>query len=741
MSQNLLVRLATTSILTFVLIAETFAGPARFWISPFPDDPFWSGLDQQGQSDTLEIDLIADPMDQVNSKQRLYIWAQPDSTTAGLKDISLNVVSFNRSGNAVIDFLDGNKIDPNGEEPTLGNPGNSPSRFTSVRDGRTRYPLNEDLELTTLPVNEISVAQPDAIKGLIGENVGVLPDTNMTTEIPRPGLGIGPGCLPGDLACTPHPGVSTPQGDVWRVGALTIQSLQSRTGEVDLHLQIGELGMRHFGGNTADTDVIFSATSATSQVYNAGLGADPNEGRQDTNFATDAPEVRVFISNTLTGDYNQDNVVNGLDYLAWQHALGSGNLPNRRFGVNGPIGRADLSAWQANYGRSIDPPAFATVPEPSSISLCLFLCGLVASLRHHRIELPVKRHKLHICMLVLLCLTVSDYANATTIWWTGDQSGTENGWQNRGNWSITSNGNTNPQNGTTLGSWQNGDLINGNDLVFNHPSFNNTAFVMELDSNPSGAGIIWTPLSLEFASPSTTTIERGDNGSELRPGVGGINITGGGDVVLDALVRIRTSTGQHQWDTGDSSGASLTLLRNLDLRGHTLTITGQGATTINGNIQGEGGVPTAGSLIKRGMGTLTLNGTGNYTGTTKVRNGTLSISQASNISSALLEFDASEAQDGAELQFSSSFTLPNAVTLGSGKNKFRANSGISSTLGGSVGGAGGLTKVGSGTLTLNGNNTYTGATTVSGERWRLAERWIVQVSKSITVGRFDLIIA
>lgn len=675
---------AVSPTIALLIASFCYAGPARFWISPFPDDPFWSGLDQQGQSDTLEIDLIANPMDQVNSKQRLYIWAQPDSTTAGLKDISLNVVSFNRSGNAVIDFLDGNKIDPNGEEPTLGNPGNSPSRFTSVRDGRTRYPLNEDLELTTLPVNEISVAQPDAIKGLIGENVGVLPDTNMTTEIPRPGLGIGPGCLPGDLACTPHPGVSTPQGDVWRVGAFTIQSLQSRTGEVDLHLQIGELGMRHFGGNTADTDVIFSATSTSSQVYNAGLGADLNEGRQDTNFASDAPEVRVFVSNTLTGDYDEDGVVGGKDFILWQRLAGSTQfLPNRRFGVNGPIGQADLSAWRANYGKTIEPSATMAVPEPESLLLAVIfvvsgICAFRHEMRAFRIAFAVVTTVLATSQLVKPCVaqTLTWDGAAGTGFWGG------NNWVEGGYGSI-------PESTLDLQFGNLGEPSNIETFLFNTSASGEERVPRSINVSRTRGSVTIAPAPIG-----------GDQSHLLRLRSGGINVQNSNSrLVIETNTRLRVG---QTWAVQDAAGELVVRdgasTKTLDLNGNELTINGPGNTTIRTDIFNSG------SIDKKGDGTLTLTGNNTFTGGIAVNNGELDIASDASIGSGHLQIN------GARLFVTGNTNIDNPITFDNNAggdvnvpnfvNVFQNDVEFSGSI---VGGQ--WAKRGSGTLEVSGSNT------------------------------------
>ena len=67
---------------------------------------------------------------------------------------------------------------------------------------------------------------------------------------------------------------------------------------------------------------------------------------------------------------------------------------------------------------------------------------------------------------------------------------------------------------------------------------------------------------------------------------------------------------------------------------------------------------------------------------------------------------------GGTLQFLSEFTTNRVVTLSAGGGTFDTN-GNNATLGGTICGTGGLTKIGNGTLTLSGASTYSGATAVN----------------------------
>ena len=141
---------------------------------------------------------------------------------------------------------------------------------------------------------------------------------------------------------------------------------------------------------------------------------------------------------------------------------------------------------------------------------------------------------------------------------------------------------------------------------------------------------------------------------------------------------------------------------------------------------------TAGALEKIGSGTLTLDGSNTYTGSTTVSVGTLDVtgSLASSVigvsDGATLKVDGSSLGDttsAVTLTGTGDMTLAGNETIGSlagagtvtngGYTLTTGGNGTSTTYSGVASGTGGLTKAGSGTLTLDGSNTYTGSTTVS----------------------------
>ncbi|NHV26747.1 autotransporter outer membrane beta-barrel domain-containing protein [Burkholderia sp. D-99] len=132
------------------------------------------------------------------------------------------------------------------------------------------------------------------------------------------------------------------------------------------------------------------------------------------------------------------------------------------------------------------------------------------------------------------------------------------------------------------------------------------------------------------------------------------------------------------------------------------------AGTYTGTIGG------AGAVEKTGAGTLTVApsaaGGNTYSGGTTITQGTLSVAadNALGASSGSLTFN------GGTLQLGSAFNLASgrAVSITSNNGTIDTQ-GFNSTLTQGITGAGSLTKLGSGTLTLNGTSSYAGGTNVN----------------------------
>ncbi len=131
-------------------------------------------------------------------------------------------------------------------------------------------------------------------------------------------------------------------------------------------------------------------------------------------------------------------------------------------------------------------------------------------------------------------------------------------------------------------------------------------------------------------------------------------------------------------------------------------------SSFNGVIKNTGGTV---SLTKIGAGTLTLSGVNTYSGGTTNAGGILNINADTALGNAApLTFTGnSTLQAGAN---NISLVAGRTVTLNGGTATID-NQAYTMTINGPISGSGALTKIGSGTLSLNGASTYTGNTLVS----------------------------
>jgi autotransporter-associated beta strand protein len=124
-----------------------------------------------------------------------------------------------------------------------------------------------------------------------------------------------------------------------------------------------------------------------------------------------------------------------------------------------------------------------------------------------------------------------------------------------------------------------------------------------------------------------------------------------------------------------------------------------------------------GSLVVSGGGTLTVdNPTNSYTGGTVVRgNSTMEISSDGALGAASGNVALGDSSSGGTLRFltGSAFSSNRKYTLGAGGGTFDTQGSADITIGSPISGAGGLTKMGTGTLTLGAANTYTGGTFIN----------------------------
>jgi autotransporter-associated beta strand protein len=219
-----------------------------------------------------------------------------------------------------------------------------------------------------------------------------------------------------------------------------------------------------------------------------------------------------------------------------------------------------------------------------------------------------------------------------------------------------------------------------------------------------------------FNSTNTTSITNGSGAtaSTLTLGAGNGSTSVSANATVWNLANNAT-TGNVTF----ANGATQPLTFKLFTSG-TIGVLNSGAiTTISSNIT-DFDATNKGGITKTGAGTLTLNGTNTYTGTTTINAGTLTISGGSAIADTGtvtlantlgVAFNVNSTETIASLQGGGA--SGGNVTIAGGQTLTVAEANTN-TFSGSLQGSGNFTKSGAGTLTLNGTNTNSGAISVTG---------------------------
>ncbi len=295
--------------------------------------------------------------------------------------------------------------------------------------------------------------------------------------------------------------------------------------------------------------------------------------------------------------------------------------------------------------------------------------------------------------VLLPCMTV----HAGTVW---DGAGANTNINTANNW----NDNVNPP-------------FDGTQTV----TFGTGGTTARINTNVSFLGLI-------FNSDSNFTVAA--SAGTLTIGAGGINAAIPGITSRTYTISEGIFLAADQTWTATNNGAGVTTLTvsgAVSGAGRNLTLGGTGNTNISGVI-GTG----PGSLSMTGTGTLTLSGANTYSGGTALSSGALRVGNNAALGTGTLTLSggtlASSSTTARILANDSvvggnfilgqasggtgALTLSGAMDLGGAMRQITVNN-AADTISGVISGTGGITKSGTGALTLSGANTYTGGTTLS----------------------------
>jgi fibronectin-binding autotransporter adhesin len=239
---------------------------------------------------------------------------------------------------------------------------------------------------------------------------------------------------------------------------------------------------------------------------------------------------------------------------------------------------------------------------------------------------------------------------------------------------------------------------------------------------------------------------------------GNITITGGnltlsggsaasdsGNVTLSnaagVVLHIASSETIGNLSGGGSTGGNLSIAAS-----QTLTLNQTVATSIDGVVLGSG------ALTKNGSASLILTGSNTYSGGTTLNLGNLTIQNANALGTGLL----TQSSAASLLTIDTTGTISNTMSLYNvaalqsatlngvitvNNASFDVESGDTLTISGGVGGTGGVTKNGTGSLVLSGSNTYSGTTVVNAGTLEAAHANALGTNATVTVNGGSLLVS
>lgn len=232
---------------------------------------------------------------------------------------------------------------------------------------------------------------------------------------------------------------------------------------------------------------------------------------------------------------------------------------------------------------------------------------------------------------------------------------------------------------------------------------------------------------------SANTLSKGDN-----PGNGpGLQLTKNGEGKL-ILLGANTYSGGTTITAGSLEGNTSSLQGNISNDGTLIFNQSDAAGAYVGIISGSG------TFIKEGRATLTLIEANTYSGGTTINKGRLALSGAGALDpKGFLTINGGSfniSGIAAESQTIGDLIGKSGALINLGSKDFIVGTANSTTYAGAIQGNKGLTKQGSGVLTLTGSNDYFGGTIINGGTLALADNGSLVPTGAVTIneGAFDI---
>lgn len=311
------------------------------------------------------------------------------------------------------------------------------------------------------------------------------------------------------------------------------------------------------------------------------------------------------------------------------------------------------------------------------------------------LELSASALEVHRCspsrvtrLLAVLAMAIPASAPAANFTWDGNApfGGGNSRWSRGVNWA----GNSAPQ-ANQISGLTNTDITFAGSLKLT-PLLTSTYYIHSLTFAPGAGAFQLTPQS----------------GQTLYLGSGGITNNSANLQRINSTLSLRAD---QRWS---AAAGNLAVNGLLDLNDNTLTIAGNYDVTLNNRIQDTGDV------IKDGLGNLILGGTtaNTFSGGLTLNSGTVTVAKNNALGTGPLTLNGGVLNLGAYTLSVSSISLAGGtINSSSGgitsSSDYQLQSGTVST---SLGGAGGLIKTTSGTVTLTAANTYSGGTQIRAGR-------------------------